>query len=215
MQNRLGMEKIVRILIFFCLTMIFWDCKKNNPEPDASNPFDSWKMEGETSDRSGPGYSWRLSADNQMGTNGYFDLAGNRLFYLSVFSEGIREVTLTVTKREESSFNPSLRIYGRLGQCLKMSAPTVSSGILKASEIFQREGTINSAHYSGITWTPALSQSPINSKATYTFKVYIDDIDSLCTEGFVQVDMVAPAAINSLGSYLDGDYLYFIKKHNK
>lgn len=213
MQNRPDMEKIVRFYIFFCLTMILWNCRKKDPEPNSSNPFDSWKMEGETSARSGPGYSWRLSADDQKGTNGYFDLAGNRLFYLNASDSGTREVTLTITKREESLVDPSFRIYGRLGQCLRMSTGTVSSGLSRLSGTFQREGIINSDYYAGITWTPALAQSPVNSKATYSFKVYIDEIDSLCTEGFVQVDMVAPAVINSAGSYLDGDHLYFIKRN--
>ncbi|MCF0050377.1 hypothetical protein LXM25_09935 [Dyadobacter sp. LJ53] len=212
MKNRQMMTKIVRILVFFCLSTIFWDCKKNDPEPDGTNPFDAWKFEGETTDRPGPGYSWRLSVDDQSGANGYLDLAGDRLFYLNASGEGTREVILTVTKREESSADPSFRIYGRLQQCLLMSAPRVSSGNFTASKLFERESVSNSAKYSGMTWTPALAKSPVNSKATYKFKVYIDSKDSLCTEGFVQVDMVAPAVINSAGSYSDGDHLYFIKR---
>ena len=213
MENRNMMNKIVRILVFFSLSGIFLDCKKNGPKPNDRNPFDEWKYEGETTDRHGPGFSWRLSVDNQTGLNGHVDLGGNRLFYLNVTDDGSREVTLTVTKKEESLINPSFRIYGRFQQCLLMSAPTVSSGAFTSSGIFQRDGIIGSAQYSGNTWTPALAKSPVNSKATYKFRVYIASRDSLCTEGFVQVDMLTPAAINSGGSYPDGDHLYFIKKN--
>jgi hypothetical protein len=93
-----------------------------------------------------------------------------------------------------------------------MSTPTVSSGVFKESGTFRRDGIGGSSSFSGMVWTPVLSKSPVNSKATYKFKVYMDSKDSLCTEGFVQADMVAPAEINSVGSYLDGDHLYFIKK---
>ncbi|GLU52786.1 hypothetical protein Dfri01_22470 [Dyadobacter frigoris] len=196
--------------MFFCLSGILWDCKKNNPKPDNTNPFEGWKLEGETNDRPGPGFSWRLSTDNQ--TDGYFDLAADRLFYLNMSSEHTRDVILTVTKRDDSFIDPTFRIYGRFQQCLLMSTPTISSGAFKASGIFQGDGIGSNSLYYGITWTPALSKSPVNSKETYKFKVYIDSKDSLCTEGFVQVDMVAPAVINSKGSYLDGDHLYFVKK---
>lgn len=206
------MNKIVRTLVFFCLLGIIWSCKKNSPKPDNINPFEEWKFKGESSDRPGPGFSWRLSTDNSTDANQYFDLAGNRLFYLNTSGGHTREVTLTVTKQGESFIDPSFRIYGRFQQCLLMSTPTVSSGTYKASGIFQGEGIGGSSQYAGFIWTPVLSKSQVNSKETYKFKVYIDSKDSLCTEGFVQVDMVAPAAIYSQGSYLDGDYLYFIKE---
>ena len=189
------MNKIVCILLFFVLSGIFLGCKKDSPTPDAANPFDEWKFTGETGARSGPGYSWRLSVSNQADTTGHFDLAGNRMFYINAFGATFREVTLTVTKREESSANPSFRIYGRFQQCLLTTAPTASSGDFTASGIFERRGIVNNAQYSGITWTPALAKSPVNSKATYKFGVYIDSKDSLCAEGFLQADMVAPAAI--------------------
>jgi len=204
-------NKIVRILVFLSLSGIFWDCKKNGPEPDNSNPFEEWKMEGETIGRSGPGFSWRLSADNQ--TDGHLDLAENRLFYLNTSSGHVREVTLTITKKTESYIDPTFRIYGRFQQCLLMSDPTVSSGGFKASGIFQRDGIIVSSRYSGVAWTPVFAKSSVNSKATYKFKIYIDSKDLLCSEGFVQVDMVIPAAINSEGNYADGDHLYFVKKN--
>jgi len=208
------MNKIVHILVFFCLLGATWNCKKNSPKPGDDNPFEEWKFEGETSDRPGPGFSWRLSTDNPTDASQHLDLAGNRLFYLNGSGEHVREVTLTVTKKSESSIDPTFRIYGRFQQCLQISTPVISSGAYKSSGIFQGEGIGSSSQYSGIVWTPVLSKSPVNSKETYKFKVYIDSKDSLCTEGFVQVDMIAPAAINSQGSYSDGDYLYFIKRKN-
>lgn len=204
------MNKIVCFLMFFCLSVILWDCKKNSPKPDETDPFEGWKLEGETNDRPGPGFSWRLSTDNQ--SDGYFDLAGDRLFYLSNSGEYSREVTLTVTKRNESSIDPTFRIYGRFQQCLLLSVPAVSSGTFKESGVFEHDGIGSSSLYSGITWTPTLSKSPVNTKETYKFKVYINSKDTLCTEGFVQVDMIAPAPISSQGGYLDGDHLYFVKK---
>ncbi|MCF0055025.1 hypothetical protein [Dyadobacter sp. CY356] len=204
------MNKIVCYLMFFCLSVILWDCKKKSPKPDNNDPFERWNLQGESGDRPGPGFSWRLSTDNQ--TDGYFDLAGDRLFYLSNSSEHSREVVLTVTKLDESFIDPTFRIYGRFEQCLLMSKPTISSGAFKESGTFQGNGIGSGVQYSGITWTPTLSKKTVNSKETFKFKVYINSKDSLCTEGFVQVDMVGPAAINSEGSYLDGDHLYFIKK---
>jgi hypothetical protein len=62
------MDKIVRILMFFCLSGIVLNCKKNNPKPDNTNPFEQWKFEGETSDRPGPGFSWRLTTDKPTDT---------------------------------------------------------------------------------------------------------------------------------------------------
>jgi hypothetical protein len=210
MENRSAMNKIVRILVFFSLSGVFWDCKKNSPQPGDTDPFGVWKFQGESGDRAGAGYAWRLSPDNETDQNGRFDIASTRLFYLN--DAFVREVTLTVTKREESSFNPSFNIYGRFQQCLLMSDFTVSSGGFAESGIFQRDGMIGSAVYSGITWTPDLAKSPVNTKATCKFKVYIDSQDTLCTEGFVQADMTAPAAVNSAGNYSDGDHLYFVKK---
>lgn len=203
------MNKIVRLLVFFSLPCIFWDCKKKDPQPGNTDPFGEWKLDGETIGRAGPGFSWRLSTDNQA--DGHFDLAGDRLFYLVSSADYIREVTLTVTKLNEAPVDPTFRIYGRFQQCLLMTVPTVSSGTFKASGIFQRNGIISNSQYSGMNWSPVMAKSPVNSKATYKFKVYMNKKDSLCTEGFVQVDMVAPAAIISSESYSDGDHLYFIK----
>jgi hypothetical protein len=192
--------------------VIVWDCKKKNPGPDGNNP--GGEQTGQSSDRPGPGYSWRLTVENQTDPNGHIDIAANRLFYLNASDQFAREVTLTVTKWEESSVNPSFRIYGRFQQCLFMSTPTLSSGDFTASGIFERVGISGSARYSGTIWTPALAKSPVNSKATFKFKVYTDSKDSLCTEGIIQADMTSPATIISEGSYSDGDYLYFVKKKN-
>jgi hypothetical protein len=205
------MSKIVRLFIFFSLSGIFWDCKKNDPQPDNTDPFEEWKLYGETIGRPGPGFSWRLSTDKQA--DGHFDLAGDRLFYLDSSGDYIREVTLTITKLDEAPVDPTFRIYGRFQQCLLMTVPTVSSGTFKASGIFQRDGIISNSQYSGMSWSPDMAKSPVNSKAIYKFKVYMNKKDSLCTEGFVQVDMVAPAAINSTASYSDGDHLYFVKRN--
>ncbi|MCE6991449.1 hypothetical protein [Dyadobacter sp. CY323] len=204
------MTKIARVIVFFILSVTIWNCKKKNPEPEVNNPGE-WQF-GEIDDRSGPGYSWRLTVEDQTNANGYIDMASNRLFYLDPGDQFAREVTLTVTKWGESQVNPSFRIYGRFQQCLLMSAPTLSSGGFTGSGLFERTGISGSAQYAGTIWTPALAKSPVNSKATFKFKVYTDSIDSLCTEGFIQADMTFPALITSEGSYGDGDYLYFIKK---
>ncbi|MCE7044607.1 hypothetical protein [Dyadobacter sp. CY312] len=204
------MKRIVRILVFSGLCGFLWECKKNDIHPDNTNPFEKWKLHGETVGRSGAGFSWKLSTDNQ--TDGHFDLAGNRLFYLNKSIDHIREITLTITKLDGRVVDPTFRIYGRFQQCLIMSHPTISSGTFKASGIFQEDDILNSSQYSGMTWTPVLAKSTVGSKETYKCKVYFDEKDSLCTEGFVKVDMISPADIKSVGSYPDGDYLYFIKK---
>ncbi|MHA4739481.1 hypothetical protein [Dyadobacter sp. MSC1_007] len=214
MKNFHLMSKIVRLIVFFILTLIIWDCKKKNPEPDDDRPGGGHFAP--VGNRTGPGYFWQLTVANQADPNGYTDIAENRLFYLNESDQFAREVTLTVTKREESSVNPSFRIYGRFQQCLLISNPTLSSGDVTPSGIFERVGnTGSSAQYSGITWTPALAKSPVDSKATLKFVVHTDSKDSLCTEGFVQADMIYPAVITSVGSYFDGDYLYFLKKKAK
>ena len=197
----------------FCLSWIFLACKKTSPNPDGTSPFEYWKLHGETIGRPGAGFSWRLSTPGQTDSRDYVDLAGNRLFYLNSSADHIREVTLTITKRDESSIDPTFRLYGRFRQCLLMSTPTASSGSFRASGTFQRDGIGGGgAQYSGILWTPDLAKSPVSGTATYKFKVYFDSKDSLCSEGFVQVDMIAPADINSVGNYSDGDHLYFVKK---
>jgi hypothetical protein len=212
MKNYPVMIKIVRFIVFFILPLIIWNCKKKDPEPADNRPRPG--QFGPIGDHTGPGYSWRLTVAGQEDPNGYIDIGDNRLFYLNESDQFAREVTLTVTKWQESSVNPSFRIYGRFKQCLLMSAPTLSSGDHTSSGIFERIGILGSALYSGMAWTPQLAKSPVNSKATFKFKVYTDSKDSLCTEGFVQADMTFPAAINSVGSYFDGDYLYFVKKKN-
>lgn len=213
MKNNNLAIKIVRLIAFFIFVLFVSDCKKKNPEPEGNKPGAG--QFGPTGDRSGPGYSWRLTIANQTDPDGHIDIADNRLFYLNESGEFAREVTLTITKWEESSVNPSFRIYGRFQQCLLMSAPTLSSGDVTSSGIFERVENMGSAQYSGIIWTPALAKSPVNSKATFRFKVYIDSKDLLCTEGFVQTDMTHPVVITSAGSYFDGDYLYFLKKKPK
>jgi hypothetical protein len=204
------MNKIVNIIVFLCLSGFFLNCKRDYPTIDQ---FEEWKLRKETIGRSGPGFLWQLSTEEL--TDGHFDLAGNRLFYLNTSRDHIREVTLTVTKLNETFQDPTFRIYGRFQQCLLMSTPTVSSGTFNPSGIFQRNDLSTISQYSGITWTPSLSKSLVNSKETYKFKVYMDSKDSLCTEGFIQVDMIAPVIINSQGSYSDGDYLYFVKRNIK
>ncbi len=211
MENCNVMIKIVRVFVFLILSVISWDCKKKNPGPDDQNPAGQ-RPWGENDERRGPAYSWRLTVDGQTSPGAYIDMPTDRMFYLDASDDFAREVTLTVTKTDESAINPSFRIYGRFQQCLRMSAPTLSSGDYTPSGIFERAGLMGSSQYAGIKWTPELDQSPVNSKATCKFKVYIQEQDAFCTEGFVRADMTFPASIASVGSYPDGDHLYFVKK---
>lgn len=210
MKNYYLVVKIVHVILFFIMTLVTWDCKKKNPEPDDNRPGGGQIRP--IGNRKGPGYSWQLTVANQADPNGYIDIAEDRLFYLYKSDQFAREVTLTVTKWEQSSANPTFRIYGRFQQCLLISTPALPSGEVTPSGMFERVGIAGSAQYSGISWTPALAKSPVDTKATLKFKMYTGSNDSLCTDGFLQVDMTYPALITSAGSYFDGDYLYFIKR---
>ena len=160
--------------------------------------------------RVGPGYTWQFTTPNQTNPAEYTDASGNRVFYLKASAGYVRSVTLKITKSSASSVNPTFRIYGRQGQCLTLSTPTVSSGTYTTTTFVHDIFNPNATTYSGYSWTPTLGASALNATATFTFNVATPGTS--CVEGFVDADMTSPTTINSAGNYWDEDSMYFVEK---
>jgi hypothetical protein len=90
-----------------------------------------------------------------------------------------------------------------------MTTPSVSSGTVGSTGIFQHSPFGGYPDLQGYSWTPSLGASAVNSTATFTFNVYPQN--SPCVEGYIATDMTQSAVINSQGNYWDGDVMYFVR----
>jgi hypothetical protein len=208
------MKKIIILSMFFIVSAIMVGCYD---EPDPVNQqaqvqkLPKSKSDKDRAARTGPGYSWNFSTPNQNNPVEYVESPeGNRYYFIKASAGYSRSLTLTITKTSSNTNNPQFRIYGREFQCLTMTTPTVSIGTVTPTT-FQQTPWPGSLTYSGHAWTVPLGASPVGTTATMTVTV---STPGSCVEGFIGADMTSPAAINSAGSYWDGDWMYFIKNIN-
>lgn len=196
------MKKAIIFSLLLISLVAMAGCRKKKIDP----------IERETIGRAGPGYGWKFSTTNQENTSEYYlTPLQDRVYYLKASTSYTRSVTLTVTKTNTEGLVPSFRVYTGQEQCISISSPMVSLGNM-APVTFQR-GSFQDASYKGYFWSIPLAFSPVGTTATFTFNLSIPP--SSCDEGYVAVDMISPAQINSQFHYWDSDYLYVVKSASR
>lgn len=195
------MKKIATLLLFLISAVVLVNCRKKTVAPVAT------ESEDDRAGRPGPGYNWRLSTPKQSDPAEYVESPNTRQYFLKESAKYTRILTLKITKTGESISDPAFRLYGKDGDCLTMSTPTVSMGEATTTKFYTEGSPVARVGYS---WSVPMATSPVGATAMLT--VIVSGTTASCTEGIILADMISPVVIASVGYYYDLDALGFVRK---